>query len=379
MTVNDLRTETGVADFASGADEEQRFTQELRQRRDRVYDYLESWPGASEFKPDDIREGLFAYVRRRGKGLRPSLVMLCAEAVGGDAEQAIPAAAAVEIFHIWTLVHDDIIDRDDLRRGNPTVHAQYARYASDRYGLSANAASHYGNAVAILSGDLQQSWSYALLCALAERGVELSTVFKLIRRMATSLTPKLLEGELLDVQFAVSKADDLSEEQILRMLTGKSAALLEYSAWAGSTIGLGERPDPHGMTESLGRFALLCGQAFQLQDDLLGLTADESKLGKPVGSDLREGKRTLILHHALKVASGADRSLLLNIMGRQDAEPADMARALGIIESTGALNAVEKLARSLISQALESLDSIPESDAKQLLRLWATFMLDRKY
>jgi geranylgeranyl diphosphate synthase type I len=360
-------------------DELGRFVGELRERRDRVYDYLDNWPGASAFKPEDIHDGLFAYVRQRGKGLRPSLLMLSAGAVGGDEEQAIPAAAAVEIFHIWTLVHDDIIDRDEMRRGNPTVHAQYSRHAGERYGLPAGEAAHYGSAVAILSGDLQQSWSFALLCDLAERGVAPELILRLIRRMATSLTPQLLEGEMLDVQFAIGRADDLTEERILHMLAGKSAALLEYSAWAGATIGLGGRPDPHGYAESLGRFALLCGLGFQLQDDLLGLTADERELGKPVGSDLREGKRTLILHHALRRASDTERAALLSVIGRQDANNDDTSEALSIIKRTGALDEVERLASSFISQGLELLERIPESDAKGLLRSWGGFMLARSY
>ncbi len=360
-------------------DDQAHFMSELKVRRDRVYTYLELWPGASAFQPEDIREGLFSYVRHKGKGLRPSLLLLSAGAVGGDEEQAIPAAAAVEIFHIWTLVHDDIIDRDDTRRGNPTVHAQYARHATTKYALPAAESAHYGTAVAILSGDLQQSWAYALMCDLLERGVAPEIVLKLVRRMSSSLTPKLLEGEMLDVQFAVTQPDDLTDEQILHMLSGKSAALLEYAAWAGATIGLAGRDDPHTYADNLGRFALLSGLAFQLQDDLLGLTADEASLGKPVGSDLREGKRTLILHYAVRGAAPSDRETLLSLIGGSDPTHQATERALQIITGTGALDKTGELANSYISQALNILDILPDSYAKHLLHSWANFMLARTY
>lgn len=363
----------------SMADELAYFVEELRKRRDRVYDLLDNWPGAPEFKPRDIHDGLFSYVRHRGKGLRPALLMLCAGAVGGDEEQALSAAGAVEIFHIWTLVHDDIIDRDDIRRGNETVHAQYARTGAVDYDLKEHEARHYGSTVAILSGDLQQSWSYALLCDSLRRGVNAETVLRLIERMATSLTPRLLEGEMLDVQYSLTAPEQLTHDQILNMLSGKSAALLEYSAWAGATIGLGGRPDTEQYAERLGRFALLSGLAFQLQDDILGLTADEAKLGKPVGSDIREGKRTLILHNALQLSGDSERAELMEIVGKSSATQEEIGRALDIIRNSGALQDVGQLADSLITQALNILDTMPESDSKRLLRTWCTFMLARTY
>lgn len=351
----------------------------LQERRRLVYDYLDSWPGAESFKPQDIHDALFSYVRRRGKALRPSLLMLCCGAVGGDEMQALPAAAAVEIFQVWTLVHDDIIDRDDLRRGGPTVHARYTAHAREVYGLPAAEAAHYGTSVAILAGDLQQSWAYALLSDLTARGVSAALVMKLVRRMSASLTPQLLEGEMLDVQFAFARQASLSEDDILQMLTKKTAALLEYAAWAGATIGLGGKPDTHNYADTLGRFASLCGIAFQLHDDLLGLTADENLLGKPVGSDIREGKRTLIMYRALASVDDVSRTKLLSVLGNEGATPLEIAGALVIIKECGALQAVGELANEYISQALQLLEKLPESEYKHYLRSWASFMLTRKY
>ena len=234
------------------ATEAERFAAELKKRRDLVYEYLETWPGADAFRPEDIHEALFSYVRHRGKGLRPALLMLCAGAVGGDELQALPAAAAVEIFQIWTLVHDDIIDRDETRRGSPTVHSLYQRRGREKYELEPVEAAHYGVSVAVLAGDLQQSWAYALLCDLQERGVSSGLVTRLVRRMAASLTPRLLEGEMLDAQYSLRTDTGLSEDDILRMLAGKTAALLEYAAWAGASIGLGDDASKSTYPESWG-------------------------------------------------------------------------------------------------------------------------------
>jgi geranylgeranyl diphosphate synthase, type I len=370
---------TSVTPNPAVALESEAFQAALAERRDLVYEYLETWPGAAEFKPADIHEGLFAYVRHRGKGLRPFLLLLSCGAMGGDEWQALPAAAAVEIFHIWTLVHDDIIDRDETRRGHATVHAAYASQAREELGLSHDAAAHYGQAVAILAGDLQQSWSYALLTDLLERGVGPPLVLELIRRMSTSLTPQLLEGELLDVQFSLADHHNLGEAEVMHMLGMKTAVLLEYAAWAGAKIGLQGRPDVEGFAERLARFAFLCGTAFQMQDDILGLTADERVLGKPVGADIREGKHTLVLYRTLAKVSGSERETLLQCVGNAHATADEVSQALSIISASGAIEEVAQLADGAISHALDLLNALPESPQKSLLASWATFMLRRNY
>jgi geranylgeranyl diphosphate synthase type I len=353
------------------------FEDALKVRRDLVYDYLEAWPGSDNFRPDDIHHAIFSYVRQRGKGLRPMLLLLCCGAAGGDEYAALPAAAAVEVFQIWTLVHDDIIDRDEMRRGHPTIHAEYARRAREVMGLRGPKADHYGLAVATLTGDLQQSWAYSMLADLEGRGVELATVLKLVARMSGTLTPRLLEGEMLDVQYSEMPPDSLSETDILHMLSSKTAALLEYAAWAGASIGLNGADDAEGLAERLAKFASLCGTAFQLQDDLLGLTADSALLGKPVGSDVREGKRTLILFRALQRLRDAKRDTLLATVGNSEATEDEIAVALELIAQTGALDDVRELANWYISQAHNELQHVPAGVYKDLLGSWADFVTTR--
>ncbi len=373
--------EPAVASHASSAraGEQEIFAEALRARRELVYSYLDNWPGAAAFRPIEIRDALFSYIRRRGKALRPILLLLSCAAVGGDESVALPAAAAVEVFQTWTLVHDDIIDRDDTRRGKPTVHAEYRERAKDKLRLDSASAIHYGLTVGLLAGDLQQSWCYALLSDLTERGVSANLVLDLVRRMATYLTPQLLEGEMLDVQFALPSAPMPSEDDVLDMLGKKTAALLEYAAWAGARIGLGDQVNSNGYAEALGKFARLCGTAFQLQDDVLGLTADQDILGKPIGSDLREGKLTYLISRGIASSDDSQLVVLRGVLGNPLASRSDVRKATEILHGTGAINASEELANSYIDQGLKELDKLPPSVARNLLADWAIYLLARKY
>jgi geranylgeranyl diphosphate synthase type I len=171
----------------------------------------------------------------------------------------------------------------------------------------------------------------------------------------------------------------LDEGRVLDMLGKKTGSLLEYAAWCGATIGLAGRPDPDGLASRLGRFAYLCGTAFQLHDDLLGLTADEVLLGKPVGSDIREGKRTLLVYKALSLANESQREHILRNLGNSRASREDIIQVLSIFETTGTLEQVSTLANSLIDQALALLAPLAESQYKRLLTMWATFLLARQH
>jgi geranylgeranyl diphosphate synthase type I len=355
------------------------FENEIEPRRRLVYDYLDSWRGAELFRPEEIHDAIYSYVSRRGKALRPVVLMLACGAVGGDEAVALPAAAAVEVFHTWTLVHDDIIDRDETRRGKPTVHAEQSARGRAVFGVGDEEAAHYGRAVAILAGDSQQSWSYALLTQLRLSGVRAELVVDLVERMARWLTPALLEGEMLDVDYALSAPESVSEDQILTMLTRKTGALLEYSAWCGARIGLAGTSLPLDWADRLGRFASLCGTAFQLHDDVLGLTADEKALGKPVGSDLREGKRTLIVHRALPRLSEGEKDTLLSVLGNTHARHEEIEAALEAIRSSDALEEVSELANSYITQARELLSGLPDTRQRALLDVWARYLLARRH
>lgn len=358
------------------------FERELAIRRDQVYALLHDPRYGTAFEPEHIRESVYHYLRQKGKALRPLMLLLSCGAAGGDEARALPAAAAVELFHTWTLVHDDIIDRDDLRRGRPTVHAAFARRAREELGQPDSEAAHYGVTTAILAGDQQQGWAYALLAELPARGVAPLVALDLIRDLALRVEPGLLAGEMLDVQYSLGGIEALTEAAVLDMLARKTALLYSYAARAGALIGLdaaGQSGTPTGsaLAEALEQFAALCGTAFQLQDDILGITGDEARTGKPVGSDLREGKKTLIIYHALTHGSPAQVARIHAVLGNPTADRDSVAAAVQALDDAGSLAYVRGIAERYIADAYAQLARLPDTPARKLLYLWARFLVAR--
>ena len=358
------------------------FEAELAARRDQVYALLLDPRYGAAFEPAHSREAVYHYLNQRGKALRPLMLLLSCGAAGGDEARALPAAAAVELFHTWTLVHDDVIDRDDLRRGRPTVHAAFARRAATEWNYPTAEAAHYGVITAILAGDQQQGWAYALLAELPNRGVSPLVALELVRDLALRLEPGLLAGEMLDVQYSHRPISDLDEAAVLDMLTRKTALLYSYAARAGALIGLdaaGQRDTSAGaaLVAALEQFAGLCGTAFQLQDDLLGITGDEARLGKPIGSDLREGKKTLIIYHALTHGAPEPLARIMAVLGQADAPPAAITDAIRALDEIGSLAYVRAMQERYVAEAYAQLATLPDTANRKLLYLWARFLVAR--
>jgi geranylgeranyl diphosphate synthase, type I len=325
-----------------------------------------------------MRRAVYAYLERSGKRLRPAVLLFSCGAVGGDEAKAIPAAAGVELFHTWTLVHDDLIDHDDTRRGGPSIHAMGRGLAETELGLGSEQAVDYGGTLSILAGDVQQGWTVCLFAELASRGVPAEVVLSLITRLESHVINAVIGGELLDVQYSRTPIDRLDEAAVLEMLRLKTGSLLEFAAMAGAMIGLGTGDVTHPTVEAIGRFALHCGTAFQLQDDLLGLLGDERTLGKPVGSDIREGKRTTLICYAFGRATPVQRRFLSGVLGNPRAGDADVAKAVDLLESVGAVRHTRDLAKGHIDQAIPCLERLAASESKELLLAWAEFMIRRQ-
>lgn len=322
----------------------------------------------------DLRDAAFLYVGRGGKRLRPLLVFLAAGAVGGDPASARSVALAVEFFHTWTLIHDDVIDRDALRRGGPTVHVAFADRAPVR---APDAGRHYGQAVAILSGDYLQGVSVRLVLDAVRDGVGLDTVHAAAVWMQESLVRDLVEGEIRDVQLAHQPIAAVRDADLIEMYRQKSASLMAYSAGCGALVGLRTADRAHPLVAALVGFAERCGIAFQIRDDVLGLTADERKLGKPVHSDLREGKRTLILTHAYRQASEGERAFLDAVVGSADASPQQLADATKILQDRGGFEYAERTAEEYLVEARGLLDALPAGDHRARLADWAERVVKR--
>jgi geranylgeranyl diphosphate synthase, type I len=352
---------------------------ELATRKQRVYDYIFHSEYAAKFAPPHIRDAAFSYLRLGGKSLRPAVLLLSCGAVGGDESVAIPAAAGIEIYHTWTLVHDDIIDRDDRRRGAPTVHVEFAERGAKEFGFKGAEAEHYGHVIGILAGDVQQSWSYMMFHEMHTRyGVDPALVLNLVGELATHVQLMLVEGETLDVQYAKREVVALSEELVIEMLRKKTGVLYEFAGRAGATIGLNDATGKSPLIHDIAEFCSRCGTAFQLQDDILGVIGNTEQTGKPVGADIREGKKTLIVYHALLNASDAQKRELFSAIGNLNATPEQVAEATRLLCDLGGIEYTQQLATRMVEEALAHLEHVPPSAYKDLLYQWAEYLTGRQ-
>ena len=355
------------------------FLDELDVRRERVDAYLTEPCHQARFRPEHLQRAALSYIMRGGKRLRPAVLLWACGAAGGDEDAALPAAAGVEVFHTWTLVHDDLIDNDSLRRGAATTHEEAACWARDEFGYNAEQARTYGRDVSILTGDILQGWSVCLFLETAQRGVDPALAGALTYRLESDVITKLIGGEALDVQFSRRAFDSLSESEIIEMLWLKTGVLYEFAGLAGACMGAGQMPEDCQVAAQIGAFCGQCGIAFQLQDDILGITGNESKLGKPVGSDIREGKRTTIALHAYQNATPAQRRILDNVLGNPKSSEAEVLRVRDMFIELGGVDRAQGRAESYLQKARKRLESVPESQYTRLLQAWADYMINRSF
>ncbi|MBI5058399.1 polyprenyl synthetase family protein [candidate division KSB1 bacterium] len=359
----------------------QRLQEEIERRVSAVQAYVLNHETVSRFAPEDMREAVTCYFASGGKRLRPAVLLLCCGAVGGDEATAISVAAATEIFHTWTLVHDDIIDRDPMRRGQPTVHERFFRKPSTHalFGTGAEA-RHYGVSVAVLAGDVQHGWGISLMTELTRKfGVDAEVTLALINELDTRVLCTLVEGEMLDVQYSRVPIDQLTIEQIETMLWKKTGALYEFCGTTGAAIGLNTPNLHHPLAVALAEFCSACGAAFQLQDDILGLIGNEQTLGKPVGADIREGKRTVIARHAYAHATPVERELISATLGDPQATPGRIQEVTDLLVRRGGVRFTAERARGHVNRALKYLEQLPPTENRELLAEWAQLMIERDF
>lgn len=246
-------------------------------------------------------------IRHGGKRLRPRMAEASAQVFGGNARQAAAAAAAVEMIHNFTLIHDDIMDNDEKRHGVPTVHVKY------------------GRPLAILAGDVLFSKAFE---QMASAGTP-ARAAESVRRLARACV-EVCEGQAQDMAMA-SSARIPSAAQYLQMVGKKTAALFEVSCALGAIAGGARAP---GVAD-LAAFGRNMGVAFQIIDDLIGVLGDPAKTGKPVGNDLREGKKSLPVIDALRVADGRRKKAILRCVSGQRPARAQVSDAVRAIRDLG--------------------------------------------
>lgn len=295
-----------------------------------------------------VRE-LCAHISRyRGKMLRPTLLLLTARACGEVRREHVVLAAVVEMVHIATLVHDDVLDAADTRRDAPTIHRLT------------------GNEAAVLLGDYLISHAYHLCSSLESP--------RAARRVAAA-TNRVCEGELMQVH----RREDwsLDEAAYIAIIRAKTAELTRAACELGAAFAGADE----ATVRALGDYGDDLGVAFQIVDDLLDLTADEAEMGKTLGRDADLEKPTLAAIRFMATAPEAQRRELMSLMRETDSGDTERdrrARIRGLLEASGALSYAQEAARRYVASAAGHLDCLPESAAREALRTAAGFVIERR-
>lgn len=299
-------------------------------------------------KPIALYEPIFYAMQSGGKYFRPLLLVYAAELFNVDKEDAILNAYGVELFHNFTLLHDDIMDNSAIRRGKPSVYKQF--------GLNAG----------ILSGDLMLI--LALQLASKHQNGQHEALFNIMQDTAV----KIHEGQQMDVDFET--LIDVDEDEYIKMIEYKTAVLLACALQMGSIIGKANYAEQKKMYE----FGRLMGIAFQIQDDYLDSFGDE-KVGKKIGGDILNNKKTLLYISALKMANNEQREAILSWYTQKDVQDEDVKikAVKDLFTETGAKTYCDNLMKEYIDNALTTLESIDTNQDKSTLRSIANKMIQR--
>lgn len=290
----------------------------------------------------------------KGKALRPSLCLLACEAAGGDCNRAVPAAAAVELVHNFSLVHDDIQDRDKMRHHRPTVW------------------SIWGDAQAINAGDALLALARLAVLQSVQSGVPAETTLA-AARILDERTLEMVEGQVTDLEF--EGAVEVDTASYLRMIEKKTGALFDCALSLGALIA----GAPVETVQRLGRCGRLLGLTFQITDDMLGVWGDETRTGKSTGADIRRRKKSLPVVHALSSDDAAAREAVRRVYASESAADG-VADVLAALDSTGAKAYCAELAAEKKAGAIKELEAAGlRGPAAGELRVAADFLLEREY
>jgi len=304
----------------------------------------------------DINKYLYAplesYSRNAGKRHRPLICLIACEAVGGDARRAECSAAAIEHFHTAALIHDDIQDEAQTRRGEPCFHITE------------------GVALAINAGDLALSQVTGVV--VADPLLDDTTKIRVLGELV-EMTNRTIEGQALDIGWVRDNRFDITIEDYLMMANRKTAC---YSGAVALAVGASIGGADEATIEALRSFGMATGLAFQIQDDIINVSGDDRS--KDFRGDITEGKRTLIAIHALNHSEGAARERLLELLQAHTTDASELAEAVSLMEAAGSIQYASDYALSLVQDAKVELDGVlPPSKAKDLLLSMADFFVAR--
>jgi len=284
-------------------------------------------------------------VNSGGKRIRPLLVLLAANAAGYEGKDHIPLAAVIEFIHTATLLHDDVVDSSDLRRGNPTANAKW------------------GNEASVLVGDFLYSRAFQVMVGIGEME---------IMNVISNATNIIAEGEVL--QLINCKNPDTTEEQYMQVILGKTAMLFEAATECGALLKADVTAEER---EALRLYGRHLGIAFQLIDDVMDYLSSAEEMGKNVGDDLAEGKPTLPLIQAMKATDSDDERKLIRKAIRKGGLD-DLDPVMAIVEKTGAIEYTKQKAQEEADKAIAALQILPATSFRDTLTTIANLAVKRK-
>jgi geranylgeranyl diphosphate synthase type II len=300
------------------------------------------------------------YLERGGKGLRPALLLATAQAFGGRVDDALPSAAAIELLHTAFLVHDDVEDEADLRRGSPALHRRYGT------GLAVNA----GDGLAVIALRALRDNDEPLGRRLAGR---VWAEFEFMARQT-------VDGQAIELGWMRDRRTDLTPDDYLELIMKKTCWYTTVLPLrVGALIGSGGQAD----LEPMVRFGFFLGAAFQIRDDLLNLVGDPQRYGKEVLGDLREGKRTLMLIHLLAAADHADRARVEALLALPPAQrgPDQAAEICALMHRYGSIGFADHFAHGIAASAAQAFEqafaAVPPSPARAFVADLVPYMVDR--
>ncbi len=300
---------------------------------------------AAEINPEAavLVEEIIRFSESGGKRVRPAFLYSGYVAAGGKSFEAILyTSMAVELLHVFALIHDDIIDNSDLRRGEPTTHKQFEKIHKDKKLLGDK--KEYALSSAILAGDLALSFAEEILTTAPfpqER-------VRRARHFFDQMKEQVLYGEYLDVLGGYRKS--LTEDEVLQILDYKTA---KYTVERPLHIGAMLAGAEYNLIEMFSRYGIPFGQAFQMQDDIVGTFGSEAEIGKPADSDIKEGKKTLLLARAYQQATREEKKTLDKIVGNKNVSEKEIEQVRSIMKRTGSYDYCVGLAKKLLQQARE--------------------------
>ncbi|HWQ59711.1 MAG TPA: polyprenyl synthetase family protein [Candidatus Fimivivens sp.] len=326
-------------------------------------------------KDDELVSGALTEVRDMilagGKRLRAALMCAGYFAAGGtDEERILRASMSIELVHAFLLIHDDVIDRDGLRHGRESLHARYARIGRSVFQREGDAV-HFGDSIAIIVGDMVAALGNDLIF---RSGFPHDRVFRSLSELQRIVSFTVI-GQAMDISFEFRAG--IGREDILRMYEYKTA---KYTVEGPLTLGALLAGADDGIVAALGKYAVPTGVAFQIRDDILGAFGTQEKLGKPVGSDIEEGKRTLPVLFALERAGRSDKAALRHILSSGHLKQGDLDRFRSILRESGALDLSTDSMVQLVEEAKRSISTADISgDAKGFLISVADYISERNF